>query len=658
MRENPELLVVTPRLPTDGVRGDQWRARHLIKELSTRYRITLISLIDHKPADEALREINSIVDDIVLIRHSRHQKVWGALKAVMAGKPAQVGWFSNSDLKREVQRQASSGRFSGVMIQLARLADIVPYIGDLPLIVDFVDALSLQWERRSARGGPRGWFDRLEAGRLRQVEVSLLKKAVLSVCTGQNDRRHLERLVEQSVNIRIIPNGVQVPDSMELPAKRSQNSIAPDEAGGRIVFSGNLDYFPNAEALTWFSHNVLPSLRQKYPNLRFRAVGRSTLPAIRKLAESHGVELPGFVPDLMAELAAADLAIAPLQSGAGIQNKVLEAMATGTPVVSTSMANAGIRAAVGKEILVANSAREFGAAIGRLLCDARRRATLGANGRDLVLREFSWQAAGNLFAEAVSAALLNPRCVGETGPVTVAANRRVDRFTDNLCRLIRQSLHWIISASILTGFVVLLPAIALAVRLDSPGPIFYSQQRVGIDRRRHRQTGRGIHRDRAASERRRNDMGGRLFTIWKVRTMSIDAESVSGPVWAQKNDPRITRVGRLLRKSRLDEVPQLWNVLRGEMSLIGPRPERPQFALELQQKIDSYHNRLHGLRPGVTGIAQVRSGYDTSIASVRRKLYFDHSYRVATGSAKDQLRHDLRVILRTVPTVLFGRGAS
>jgi lipopolysaccharide/colanic/teichoic acid biosynthesis glycosyltransferase len=145
--------------------------------------------------------------------------------------------------------------------------------------------------------------------------------------------------------------------------------------------------------------------------------------------------------------------------------------------------------------------------------------------------------------------------------------------------------------------VVLLAA--LLVRLTSRGPAFYTQTRVGLD--------------------------GRLFTIFKLRTMRHNCEAASGPRWSLPGDPRVTLLGRVLRVSHLDELPQLWNVLKGDMSLIGPRPERPEFIPQLERALPTYRQRLR-LRPGVTGLAQVLLPADTDVESVRRKLAHDLYY--------------------------------
>jgi lipopolysaccharide/colanic/teichoic acid biosynthesis glycosyltransferase len=169
-----------------------------------------------------------------------------------------------------------------------------------------------------------------------------------------------------------------------------------------------------------------------------------------------------------------------------------------------------------------------------------------------------------------------------------------------------------------------LPLIVLAVRLSSPGPIFFSQTRVGQQ--------------------------GRLFTAYKFRTMRKDAEA-QGAVWAAKNDPRVTPIGRFMRSTRIDEIPQLWNVLRGEMAFVGPRPERPEFVQWLSREIP-YYDARHMIRPGITGWAQVRYQYGASLEETRQKLEYDLYY-----IKHQSIRLDLFILFETIKTVLLRRGA-
>jgi len=207
----------------------------------------------------------------------------------------------------------------------------------------------------------------------------------------------------------------------------------------------------------------------------------------------------------------------------------------------------------------------------------------------------------------------------------------------------------------LAGMILSLPffvVLPIVIKLDSPGPTFYRQQRIGHNRRRcDRREESNSALGRSARERRRQDLKGRPFHVIKFRTMVADAEKKCGPVWATKNDPRITRLGRLLRKTRLDELPQFVNILMGQMSLVGPRPERPKFVQELSAQVENYERRL-SVKPGLTGLAQIESGYDSSVASVVRKVHYDLQY-IQNWS----LWQDVKIMLRTVLVVVTGKGA-
>ena len=221
--------------------------------------------------------------------------------------------------------------------------------------------------------------------------------------------------------------------------------------------------------------------------------------------------------------------------------------------------------------------------------------------------------------------------------------------------------HWIFfgieRVAALLLFILLSPLItlvALAVKLESPfDPIFYRQERVGKDRRRVRQL-RNTPTDgetTARRERRTTPGEGQPFMIWKFRTMVPDAEAKTGPVWASEDDPRITRVGRMLRYLRLDELPQLINVFLGQMRLIGPRPERGYFIEELIRKIPDYRRRL-SVPPGITGLAQVERHYDSNIDDVRTKIRYDVFYVENRSKLMD-----IKILIKTIGVVLRGRGA-
>ncbi|NNF27399.1 MAG: sugar transferase [Gemmatimonadetes bacterium] len=196
----------------------------------------------------------------------------------------------------------------------------------------------------------------------------------------------------------------------------------------------------------------------------------------------------------------------------------------------------------------------------------------------------------------------------------------------------------------LIGIVLTLPVmavIALAIRVTSRGPVIFRQQRVGLDRR--------LQAKGPVEERRVTDAGGRIFTMYKFRTMYH--RSGKREVWARPGDPRITPVGRILRAYRLDELPQLFNVLRGDMNVVGPRPEQPRIFSNLAGRFGAYRMRQRVL-PGITGMAQVQLPYDQSLDDVRKKVDKDLEYIEKRG-----LWTDLKIMLRTIKVLCFKRGS-
>ena len=189
----------------------------------------------------------------------------------------------------------------------------------------------------------------------------------------------------------------------------------------------------------------------------------------------------------------------------------------------------------------------------------------------------------------------------------------------------RNVVHWLVA---LIGAILSLPIVlvtAVLIKLESKGPVFYKQERVGKN--------------------------GRVFVLMKFRSMRVDAEE-AGPVWASKKDTRTTRVGRVIRKIRVDEIPQFWNILKGEMSFVGPRPERPHFVSQLAEEIPFYEQR-HLIAPGLTGWAQIKYPYGASIEDARQKLQYDLFYIKNHGLFLDAI-----IMFETIKIILFGRGAQ
>ncbi|MBY0610792.1 MAG: sugar transferase [Beijerinckiaceae bacterium] len=210
-----------------------------------------------------------------------------------------------------------------------------------------------------------------------------------------------------------------------------------------------------------------------------------------------------------------------------------------------------------------------------------------------------------------------------------------DDYIHPLTFIGKRAVDIVVSLAVLVVLGIILVPIAILIKLDSPGPVFYRQIRVG--RRTSKQTD--------------------LFYITKFRTMRTDAEKSTGAVWSKgTRDPRITRLGHFLRKTRIDELPQALNVLRGDMSIVGPRPERPAFFPKLEAEIPYYAERTYSIKPGITGLAQVNHGYDASIEDVRTKVLYDHTYAMLIAKPLGWLKTDFGIIVKTLTVMATGKG--
>jgi len=245
--------------------------------------------------------------------------------------------------------------------------------------------------------------------------------------------------------------------------------------------------------------------------------------------------------------------------------------------------------------------------------------------------------------------------IRENGPRTLIAHSYAEPRSRS--ETMQRAMNLTIASVALVLVSPIMLVFAALVKLTSPGPIFYSQARVGVNRRRTSRD--SVEAVDNAGERRRGykpydrrarNIGGHPFMIYKFRTMRADAERPSGAVWATKGDARVTPVGRVMRKYRVDELPQLFNVIRGEMNIVGPRPERPSIFSRLCDDIEEYPLRQQA-KPGITGWAQVNHNYDTCIEDVRTKVRYDLEYL-----QRQSVAEDLLIMARTLPVMIFNKG--
>jgi sugar transferase (PEP-CTERM/EpsH1 system associated) len=373
------ILFLTSRFPYPPLRGDQVRAYHQIRVLSRRHDVTLLAASASTPTPEARMRLASLCREVIVEPLTAVGAARG-LGRLMLGDPRPVQTLLYAAAGGRVGAALVAGDFDLVHAQLVRAASWVPRGCAVPLVFDLVDTLSASYRRRALQVPAwRRWALALEAERLARFESALLRRASRCLVVSDAER---EALGLEGERAGVNPNGIDL-ETFPFAAMR--------ESSARIVFVGNLGYAPNAEGIAWFAREVLPVLRRRVSAAELLIVGPRASRAVRRLARNPGVQLVGVVPDVHAALANARVAVAPLHSGGGIQNKVLEAMAAGTPVVATSRAIAGIAARAGEHCLVADDARGFAAETERLLRDDGLRSRIATAARALVVDRYTWE---------------------------------------------------------------------------------------------------------------------------------------------------------------------------------------------------------------------------------------------------------------------------
>lgn len=636
------ILFVASRFPWPLTQGDRLRAYHQLRLLSRQNQITLLSPEPDADVAESQLAIQPFCQKIVTVAMPLWKRWWQLCQMPLTNLPLQTLYTYNPQLRCQAEHLLREETFDLIHVQLMRMAPAAATIQDIPKTIDFIDALSLNMRRRAEREAwYRAWLFRWEARRAHMYEQELLALYHQAIVSTQLDYEALG----SHPHLKVATNGVD-PGHFFVTEGRKTNVIA---------FTGHISYFPNADAAIWFVSHVLPLVQQQVPDAQFQIIGADPPPAVRMLTQHSGVEVTGYVPSVIDYLQRATLAVAPMKCGSGIQNKVLEAMACGAPIVVTPFALGGLDVQHGKHLLIADNATDFANQVVQLLQDEDLRRKLATNAGRLIDEKYCWeQSVAQLetaYAQSIYeykhrqklAEAYHPRAaevvrVRFDAPITPGVQFQLgeaaqayalptlsQRTTERRLYLIFKRVLDIFSAVIGVGVMLLLcPLIWLVNLLTSPGNLFYVQERVGQD--------------------------GRPFRMIKFRSMVMMAEADTGPIWAELDDPRITPFGRILRKSRIDELPQFLNVLRGEMSLIGPRPERPEFVKTLVKTFPEFEVR-HVIKPGITGWAQINYCYVASIDDTQIKLQYDLEYIKLQG-----IRLDLLILLKTILVMLRMQG--
>lgn len=373
------LLFVASRLPYPPIQGDRVRAYHQLRLLSQSHSITLVAPIQSTKEWEHITALSQFCERIEVVPVS---KWWGVLRLVnglFSSLPLQTLYYCDSHIQQKVRHLLHEEPVDLVHVQMARMGSVIEGWDDAPKVLDLIDALSLNWQRRSQREQwPRSWAILFEAKRLRDYERRLTQQFDKLIVSSSLDKQYIGIYD----NIYVVPNGV---DTMAIPF------VENGRESGTIIFSGRMRYFPNADAAIYFAAQVFPLIRQQIAEARLILVGADPPRRIRRLSKMPCIEVTGYVPNLQDFLSRASVAVAPMRAGSGMQFKILEAMANGVPVVTTSYGLGGIEAVSEQHLLVAEGAEAFAGQVVRLLKDKELRQHLAREARKLVEEKYSWR---------------------------------------------------------------------------------------------------------------------------------------------------------------------------------------------------------------------------------------------------------------------------
>ncbi len=378
------ILFVAPRAPFPLLQGDRVRAYHLLRRLSRHHEVTLLTPATRDGARRWAGEIGQICARWIAVPTPWHRLGQEIARRAITPLPIQTA-YATARVRREVVAELARGRYDLLHVHLARMGPVADLAGDgTPRVLDFIDSLSLNLRRRASwERLPMRAALLVEAQRMRRYERALAaafdRQTISSPCDaawiGGGERLHL------------VPNGV---DLAEFP----YGEQGRDDR--LIVFSGRVGYFPNQDAACYFATEVFPLVRRQVPDARFVIVGADPPARVRRLAALPGIEVTGAVPRVQEYLGRAAVAVAPLRAGTGVQFKVLEAMASGAPVVATPPVLESLAARDGEHLLIGGSSEALASHVAMLLRQPPLRRAVARRARDLVEARYTWERAARL----------------------------------------------------------------------------------------------------------------------------------------------------------------------------------------------------------------------------------------------------------------------
>lgn len=384
------LLFLVHRIPYPPNKGDKIRSWNELRYLAARHTVHLGCLVDQPEDWEHVDSLRPLVASLEVAPLDPRLAKLRSLGAIISGGALSVRYFASKKLRAYVDNVLRTQDIDAVLLFSSPMADYVWGAG-VPMVMDFCDVDSDKWRQYAERARfPMRAIYELEARRLRAYEEAILERCASAALVTQQERALWDELpAELRSKVHVIPNGVDLgffaPDALADPPRREPHAMA---------FTGAMDYHANVDAVRYFADEILPRVRATFADAMFYIVGSRPTAEVQALASRPGIVVTGFVDDIRSYYARSSLSVVPLRIARGIQNKVLEAMAMGRPVLASRPAFEGLGAEQGREICVAGDADDFAAQTIALLNDSERAEALGQAGRGFVEREYVWD--GNM----------------------------------------------------------------------------------------------------------------------------------------------------------------------------------------------------------------------------------------------------------------------
>lgn len=384
------LLYLVHRLPYPPNKGDKVRSYHLLKHLAKKHRVYLGSFIDDPDDERYLAELPQYCVDMHIARLKPIVAKISSIRGLLSNQPLTLPYYKNQELQNWVNHIVENEKIETAIIFSSAMAAYIQNMPKLRALIDYVDVDSAKWTQYADKHHwPLSWLYRREGSKLLDFERKMALHSEKSFFVTDNEVDLFRRLAPECTGkISAMSNGVDAdffsPDH-DLVSPYGRDEIP-------IVFTGAMDYWPNVDAVTWFDSEMLPKLMTKWPKIRFYIVGRNPSAAVQALAKTDRTVVTGTVPDVRPYLRHAKVVVAPLRLARGIQNKILEAMAIGRPVVASQECATAVDAIADRDFLVASTAEEYIDSVDKLLCSPDYAVEVGRAARRQVVAKYSWDA--------------------------------------------------------------------------------------------------------------------------------------------------------------------------------------------------------------------------------------------------------------------------